>query len=80
MDDILAYLEDLTQPDPWPPEYFALLDKTAPYTHAIQERFSLSFLDALTEAQCEVTKWERLECFSRGFRLGVQLMLAALHP
>ena len=78
MDDILDYLEDVTRPDSRPPEYFALLDRTDPYTAAILEKFSLDFLDGLTEAQCGASDWLQRECFSRSFRLGVRLTLAAL--
>lgn len=78
MDVILAWLENQTQPDPFPPEYFALVDKTGPYSDAILEQFSMSFLDGLTDALCEISKWERQEAFSRGFRLGIQLILAGI--
>ena len=80
MDNILDWLEYQTQPDPWPPEYFALVDQTDPYSDAILEHFSMSFLDGLTDALCEISKWERQEAFSRGFRLGVQLTLEGLQP
>ena len=78
MDDILAYLEELTHPETQPPEYFVLLNKTEPYIKAIQEQFSLSFLDALTDAQNEAFIWLENQAFSRGFRMGVQLTLAGL--
>lgn len=77
MDDILAYLENLTQPDTMPPEYFDILKGTDPFTEVIQKRLSLQFLDGLTDAQNEVARWERREAFARGVRLGVGLMLAA---
>lgn len=80
MDDILTYLEELTYPDPLLREYFAVLRNTDPLTKVIQEKLSLGFLDGLTSAQGEVTKWERQEAFSRGFRLGAQLTLAGIQP
>ena len=80
MDDILAYLEDITQPESVPPEYFAILKGTDPFTKIIQEKLSLCFLDGLTNAQTEVIKWERQECFARGFRLGARLILALAEP
>lgn len=76
MDDILSYLEDLTQPDRLPEEYFSLLHATDPYTSVIQDKLSLEFLDGLDDTQSELVKWERREGFSRGFRLGAQLMLS----
>lgn len=78
MDDILAYLEELTYPDSLPREYFALQDRVNPYADAILKQFPMSFLDGLTEVRGEVTRWERQEAFSRGFRLGVRLTLSAL--
>lgn len=46
----------------------------------ILDALSLEYLDRLTEAQSEVLLQERQECFSRGFRLGAQLMLVSLLP
>ena len=80
MDDILNYLEDITQPDSLPPEYFEILKTTEPFVNMIQEKLSLTFLDDLTNAQAEVIRWERQECFARGFRLGARLMLALADP
>ena len=76
MDDILSFLESLTQPDQLPKEYFSLLDAMGPYTTVIHQTLSMEFLDELNEAQSEVLEWERQECFARGFRLGAKLMLA----
>ena len=80
MDDILTYLEDLTYPDSLPPEYFALLKAQDPYLDTIQKQLSLRFLDDFTDAQCESIRWLRQEAFSRGFRLGAQLILALAGP
>ncbi len=78
MDNILDYLESITQPDSMGPEHSQLLKKASALEIPIQEVFSLEYLDQLTEAQCDILRLERRECFSRGFRLVVQLMLAAL--
>ena len=80
MDDVLSCLEDLTYPETLPPEYFALTKLQDPYLDAIQEKLSLRFLDDFTDAQCEDIKWQRREAFSRGFRLGAQLILALAEP
>lgn len=78
MDDILAYLESITQPDSMGPEHSALLQKAIALEASIQEALSPEYLDRLSETQCDILRVERRECFSRGFRLGVQLLLAAL--
>lgn len=78
MDDILNYLESITQPDDMGPEHSRLLKKAIALETPIQEVFSLDYLDKLTDAQNDILRFECRECFSRGFRLGVQLMLAAL--
>lgn len=77
MNDILTYLESITQPDSMGPEYSKLLQKVSDLEVPVQKALSLEYLDALSEAQGDVLRLERRECFSRGFRLGVQLMLAA---
>ncbi len=78
MDDILTYLEDITQPDSLGPEHAALTKKVCELEKALLAAIPLSYLDALTEAQSEVLRFERRECFSRGFRLGIRLTLSAL--
>lgn len=78
MNDILAYLESVTQPDSMGPEYSELLKRASALEAPIQKAFSLEYLDRLSEAQCDILRFERRECFSRGFRLGVRLLLAAL--
>lgn len=78
MDDILVYLESITQPDDMGPEHSELLQKAIVLEAPIQQAFSLEYLDALSEAHCDILRFERRECFARGFRLGVGLLLAAL--
>lgn len=77
MSDILNYLESVTQPDSMGLEHSKLLEKAIALETPIQETFSLEYLDRLTEAQNDILRFERRECFSRGFRLGVQFILAA---
>lgn len=78
MDDILAYLESITQPDSVEPEYSRLLKKAIALEAPIQEAFSLGYLDKLSEARNDILLFECRESFARGFRLGARLMLAAL--
>ena len=78
MDNILHYLELITQPDHLGPEHSALMQQVIQLEKPIQDVFSLDYLDALSQAQSDVLRHERRECFSRGFRLGARLILAAL--
>ena len=78
MDDILEYLEELTHPESRPSEYCSLLEAMDPLTDKIKDTLSLEFLDQLDYAQADILNYECREAFSRGFRLGVQLILAAL--
>ena len=78
MNDIFAYLEELTQPTDLGPEYKALLEKTGPLNDILTELTSIEFMNRHFDATAEVITFERQECFSRGFRLGMQLTLAAL--
>lgn len=78
--DILDYLEELTQPDATPPEYSELLKELGSFTKTVQEHLSLEFLDDLGRAQVQITQWECREAFSRGFRLGAQIILALAPP
>lgn len=80
MDDILAYLERITQPDDLGQEHSVLMQRVIELEQPILDALSLEYLDRLTEAQSEVLLQERQECFSRGFRLGAQLMLVSLLP
>jgi len=59
------------------PEFSRLIQQVIDMEKPFQEAFSPDYLDALSEAQCALLRFERRECFSRGFRLGVQLTLAA---
>jgi len=77
LDDILHYLESVTQPESMGPEFSRLMQQVIELEEPIQKVLSLDFLDAFSEAEGELMRFERRECFSRGFRLGVQLMLAA---
>lgn len=78
MDDILTYLESITQPDSLGPEHSRLMQKAIALEVPVHEALSLDYLDKLTEAQTDILRFECRECFSRGFRLGVQLILAAM--
>lgn len=78
MNDILDYLENLTQPDSMGPEHSQLLKKAIATELPLREAFPLEYLDQLSEAQNDILRFECQECFSRGFRLGVQLTLAGL--
>lgn len=78
MDDILDYLEEITHPETQPPEYYSLIKALDPLTDKVVEAFSLEFLDQLNYAQADILNFHSRESFSRGFRLGVQLILAAL--
>ncbi|MBP3520843.1 MAG: hypothetical protein J6J87_05830 [Oscillospiraceae bacterium] len=78
MDTILDHLEDLTRPRSMPPEYFAVSRPLGPLHDKIKETLTLKFLDELNNAQADVVAFERRECFSRGFRLGVRLTLEGL--
>lgn len=80
MNDILAYLESITQPDEMGPEYRELLEKQAPFEDAFLNATSWDFMNQWYDASSDVVGFERQECFSRGFRLGVRLTLAALQP
>ena len=80
MSDILSYLEKLTYPENLPQEYFEAVKCQDPYLKIIQEQLSMDFLDGFTYAQGEGIKWERREAFSRGFRLGAQIILALAEP
>lgn len=76
MDDILEYLEEVTQPEDLGSEYLALTRKLSPFNDAFQAATSLEFMDQWFHANADVLTFERQECFSRGFRLGAQLILA----
>ncbi len=78
MDDILEYLEEITHPETQPPEYYSLLKALDPLSDKVVEALSLDFLDQLNHAQADILNFHSKECFSRGFRLGIQLILAAL--
>ena len=78
MNDVLTYLESITQPGSLGPEHSELLKKSIALEAPIQEAFSLDYLDKLSGAQSDILRFERRECFSRGFRLGVRLVLAGL--
>lgn len=78
MEKFLDYLEQITQPDSLGPEHSRLLQKSITLETPIQEALSPDYLDKLNEAQNAILRFERRECFSRGFRLGVQLVLAGL--
>ena len=78
MDDILAHLESVTQPDWMGPEHSRLLKRASALEAPIPEAFPPDYLDKLSESQNEILRFECRECFSQGFRLGVQLTLAAL--
>ena len=78
MADILSYLESITHPDTMGPEHSQLLKNSIALERPILEALSLDYLDKLNEAQNAILRFERQECFSRGFRLGVQLVLAGL--
>lgn len=80
MEHFLTWLEDLTYPESLPPEYFEITKCQSPYLNAIQEQFSLDFLDDFVRVQSEETNWLRREAFSRGFRLGAKLILALAPP
>ena len=80
MDDILDYLEELTHPSDWPPAYFELIKALGPLTDKVVEALSLEFLDQLDYAQSEVLNFHCQEAFSRGFRLGAQIILALAEP
>ena len=77
MDEILSYLEQITQPDSLGPEYRELTKKLHPFCETLQEATSWEFLSQCSDAYADVITFERKECFARGFRLGVGLMLAA---
>ena len=78
MGDILDYLEEITQPDSLGPEYHDLLEKTGPLNDRLTELTSIEFMNEHFNATAAVITIERRECFSRGLRLGVQLILAGL--
>ena len=77
MDDILAYLETISQPQETTPGYRELTRKLSTYEKSIQKAFSLQFLDQLNDIQNDLILLERREGFARGFRLGMRLTLAA---
>jgi len=78
LDDILHYLEDITQPDSLGPEHTRLLQKIIDLEEPLRTCIPLSGWDRISEAHSELLLFECRESFSRGFRLGVRLMLAAL--
>ena len=80
MDDILAYLEELTHPESRPQAYFNLVKAMDPLTDQIRDALSLEFLDKLNYAQADINNFLNLEAFSRGFRLGTRLILALSEP
>lgn len=80
MDDILAYLEKLTHPETRSPVYFELAKVMGPLTDQIRDALSLEFLDRLNYAQADIDNFLCQECFSRGFRLGAQIILALSGP
>ena len=80
MDDILAYLEELTHPETRPPAYFELAKAMDPLTDQIRDALSLEFLDRLNYAQADIDNFLCQEAFSRGFRLGARLILALSAP
>ena len=78
MDNILDLLEELTQPADLGPEYRALLKNVGPLNDKLTELTSIEFMNRHFHATAAVETFERRECFSRGFRLGVQLTLEGL--
>ena len=80
MNEILAYLEQLTYPEELTSEYREIEKKLDPFYNAIREQLSLKFLDNFHYTQSDAIKWERQEAFSRGFRLGARLILALSEP
>ena len=78
MDHILDYLEEVTKPDELGPEYRELLQKLGPLDDQFLKATSLELMDQWFFATADITDFERRECFSRGFRLGSRLTLAAL--
>ncbi len=60
------------------PEHFALMQKLCDLESSILKDIPLGSLDMLSHAWSEILLFDGRECFSRGFRLGVQLTLAAL--
>ena len=78
MDDILDYLEEVTQPDELGPKYQELLKKLGPLDEQFLKATSMELMDQWFFANADITEFERQECFARGFRLGIQLILAAL--
>ena len=77
MEDILAYLESITQPDSMGPKHTALMETLCALQSSILKDVPLPSLDELSNAWNKVQLFECQECFSRGFRLGVRLILAA---
>ena len=80
MDGILEYLEEATKPDELGPEYRELLKKLGPLDEQLLNATSMELMDQWFFANADISEFERQECFSRGFRLGTQLILAALAP
>ena len=78
MDDILEYLEEATKPEDLGPEYRELLKKLSPLNDIFQNATSIDLMNQWFFANADVMEFERQECFARGFRLGIQLILAAL--
>lgn len=78
MDDILDYLEEVTKPDELGPEYRKLLEKLSPLDDQFLKATSIELMDQWFFANADIAEFERKESFSRGFRLGAQIILAAL--
>lgn len=76
MDDIFAYLEEITRPESFGPGYMDLLQKLGPLIEIFQAATSIELMDQWFFANADITTFECQEAFSRGFRLGAQLMLS----
>ncbi len=76
MDDILTYLESITQPDSLGPEHSVLMQKLCELESSVLKDIPLPSLDMISNARNELFLFECRECFSRGFHLGARLMLA----
>lgn len=80
MDNILDYLEDLTQPDSSSPEYRALQEEMVTLETALQEQTSPEAIEQLENIRGRLADLECRESFRRGFRLGAAVMLSVLTP
>lgn len=78
MNNLLSKLEAMTAPDAASPEYREKLDALAESLERVSAAASEELAGQLLEAVMELGGMERLEGFSRGFRLGARLGLEAL--